>query len=150
MEALSQQKITEWNLFTDFTLFKNFLRLNSAQHTCFAPRPFAAQTEYGLGHRFKWCTRKNPYTWSVRIFSYGAANRTWTGDLVLTKDVLYLLSHSSMLRFLEIELIKAGRSSSHALWLYYNAHQKSITFYGFLKNFCKFVWRGVIHMTLPA
>ena len=53
MEALSQQKITEWNLFTDFTLFKNFLRLNSAQHTCFAPRPFAAQTEYGLGHRFR-------------------------------------------------------------------------------------------------
>ena len=25
----------------------------------------------------------------------GAANRAWTGDLVLTKDVLYLLSHSS-------------------------------------------------------
>ena len=29
-------------------------------------------------------------------FSFGAANRIRTGDLVLTKDVLYLLSHSSM------------------------------------------------------
>ena len=27
---------------------------------------------------------------------YGAANQIWTGDLVLTKDVLYLLSHSSI------------------------------------------------------
>ena len=27
----------------------------------------------------------------------GAAERIWTADLILTKDVLYLLSHSSML-----------------------------------------------------
>ena len=32
----------------------------------------------------------------------GAANRIWTGDLVLTKDVLYLLSHSSIWNFLPI------------------------------------------------
>ena len=32
----------------------------------------------------------------------GAANRIRTGDLVLTKDVLYLLSHSSILSFLPI------------------------------------------------
>ena len=31
-----------------------------------------------------------------RFLFYGAANRIRTGDLVLTKDVLYLLSHSSM------------------------------------------------------
>ena len=28
---------------------------------------------------------------------YGAANRIWTGDLFLTKEVLYLLSHSSII-----------------------------------------------------
>ena len=32
----------------------------------------------------------------------GAANRIRTGDLVLTKDVLYLLSHSSILNFVPI------------------------------------------------
>ena len=32
----------------------------------------------------------------------GAANRIRTGDLVLTKDVLYLLSHSSILSFVPI------------------------------------------------
>ncbi len=32
-----------------------------------------------------------------RLLVFGAANRIRTGDLVLTKDVLYLLSHSSVL-----------------------------------------------------
>ena len=30
------------------------------------------------------------------VFFSGAADQTWTGDLILTKDVLYLLSHSSV------------------------------------------------------
>ena len=31
----------------------------------------------------------------MRLQCFGAANRIWTGDLFLTKEVLYLLSHSS-------------------------------------------------------
>ena len=34
-----------------------------------------------------------------RVFLFGAANQIRTGDLILTKDVLYHLSHSSILSF---------------------------------------------------
>ena len=56
------------------------------------------KTEYGLGHRSESSNRlhkKRKRLVSFPFF-YGAANRIRTGDLVLTKDVLYLLSHSSM------------------------------------------------------
>ena len=39
---------------------------------------------------------KNPLNLNSRDF--GAANQIWTGDLVLTKDALYRLSHSSIWR----------------------------------------------------
>ena len=48
----------------------------------------------------------------------GAANRTWTGDLVLTKDVLYLLSHSSNC-FLNVTRL-LSHSSKLDLLNYYN------------------------------
>ncbi len=35
---------------------------------------------------------------NVRSFFFGAATQIRTGDLILTKDVLYQLSHSSMPR----------------------------------------------------
>ena len=38
---------------------------------------------------------KCPFCFKKQNGRYGAANRIRTGDLVLTKDVLYLLSHSS-------------------------------------------------------
>ena len=40
--------------------------------------------------------RKANITKKSNCFFHGAANRNWTGDLVLTKDALYHLSHSSM------------------------------------------------------
>ena len=64
----------------------------------------------GISGRPKLCTREkeNP-SLKARIFPYkkpkprdkisgvsGAATRIRTGDLILTKDVLYQLSHSSM------------------------------------------------------
>ena len=42
-------------------------------------------------------TNKNPSTF-VNGFSFGAATQIRTGDLILTKDVLYQLSHSSIVR----------------------------------------------------
>ena len=39
--------------------------------------------------------QKSPETVKVAGEFFGAANQIRTGDLVLTKDVLYLLSHSS-------------------------------------------------------
>ncbi len=37
------------------------------------------------------------------VFFSGAADQTWTGDLILTKDVLYRLSHSSV--FINAQLL---------------------------------------------
>ena len=47
----------------------------------------------------------NPSDWiKIKHFRrsalfFGAANQIWTGDLILTKDVLYHLSHSSIFSF---------------------------------------------------
>ncbi len=39
--------------------------------------------------------KKSPETAWLRGFSFGADNRSRTGDLILTKDALYLLSYIS-------------------------------------------------------
>ena len=43
-------------------------------------------------------TGMNRVLWptELRRQNFGAANRDWTGDLILTKDTLYLLSYSSI------------------------------------------------------
>ena len=47
-------------------------------------------------------TNENPPTF-VNGFSFGADNQSRTGDLILTKDALYLLSYSSMVLAYGIE-----------------------------------------------
>ena len=53
----------------------------------------------------QWWACKNEFTIHIKNpssfengFSIGAANQSWTGDLILTKDALYLLSYSSVWR----------------------------------------------------
>ena len=54
--------------------------------------------------------------------NFGADNQSRTGDLILTKDALYLLSHSSIFA---------------TLLLYLNFHAKSSKILFYLKNTCK-------------
>ena len=69
----------------------------------------ASTPTFGQGNRTGFCAkRKNPIRineWQIQNknapywvrFCFGAATRIRTGDLILTKDVLYQLSHSSVL-----------------------------------------------------
>ena len=52
------------------------------RHSCFSKTLFL-------------CKNKNPTAIAAGLFSAGAANQSRTDDLILTKDVLYQLSHSS-------------------------------------------------------
>ena len=62
----------------------------------------------------------------VEVFYYGADNQIRTGDLVLTKDVLYQLSHISTY----------NRSKSHMLIYYSKKVEECQTkYHGFAKIF---------------
>ena len=91
-----------------FSLYRIFCVISSlsdkfCQFAVFAGR-FSTFLDKERGRRWKIsrgrvsAKRKTPATTTVTGISYGADNQIRTGDLVLTKDVLCLLSHISICR----------------------------------------------------
>ena len=70
------------------------------EHEVFSIAERRRQAPRTISKKLCKCVQKTLHTLKKHdvfvVFFSGAADQTWTGDLILTKDVLYLLSHSSV------------------------------------------------------
>ena len=78
----------------DFSRWRQAEEEESASHFRMPCAADKRSARFGTMRAFHIADMKNP--WTNFVHGFGADDQTWTGDLILTKDVLYHLSHISI------------------------------------------------------